>query len=135
MKVIAAPPIADYSLHRWDLLKQAMQEPEPIREILDRVQTTLENNHNVFLVGAFPYRGPVAPVPLAPAPQTSSGWYLQDYLHNWAAQTSFLVLSPRYSKQSFCYSRTGAHQRDGALVDAGTFGVETGDICRCQLKS
>ena len=87
----AIPAIDDYSLHRWDLLKHAMEERDPIRETLVRVQTTLQSGHKIFLVGAFPYRGPDAPVPFAPAPQTPFGWELQSYLHNWAAQTSFLI--------------------------------------------
>jgi len=87
----ALPSVNDYSLHRWDLLKRAMETPDAVRHILDRAQATLDAGHTVFLVGGFPASAPFPPSALAPAPNSASGWSFQAYVRNWGQQTSYVV--------------------------------------------
>jgi hypothetical protein len=87
----ALPAVDDYSLHRWDLLKRAMQTPEAINPILDRIRATLDSGHIVFLVGAFPPGASAKPAALPPAPNAIAGWSFQAYVRNWGQQTSYLV--------------------------------------------
>jgi len=47
----AIPDIGDYSLFRWDLVKNAMEQPDPMHDLLVRAESTLRSAHRVFLVG------------------------------------------------------------------------------------
>ena len=85
------PPVSDRSLHRWDLLKEAMEDPDPMRELLERINATLKAGHYVFLVGGLPTDGKSEPAILAPAPQTDAGWALRAYTTNWARRTWWTV--------------------------------------------
>lgn len=87
----ALPCVDDYSLHRWDLLKRAMETPDAVSNVLERVRATLDAGHTVYLVGGFPPKIPLPPAPLAAAPNTPSGWSFQAYVRNWGQQTSQVV--------------------------------------------
>ncbi len=56
---VTLPPIGDLALHRWDLIKQTLAEPDPVPELISRAQHVLQARHKVFLVGK-----------LGPAPAT-----------------------------------------------------------------
>ncbi|MCC6579730.1 MAG: hypothetical protein IT440_04760 [Phycisphaeraceae bacterium] len=43
------PPIPVVSYHRYDLIKQRMMEEDPLKPLLDRVETTLRSGHRVWL--------------------------------------------------------------------------------------
>jgi hypothetical protein len=87
----ALPSVDDYSLHRWDLLKRAMQTPDAIAEILSHAKSTLESGHTVYLIGNFPpaAAGPVAPLPSVP--NQFFGWSFQAYVRNWGQLVSYGV--------------------------------------------
>jgi hypothetical protein len=87
----ALPSVDDYSLHRWDLLKRAMETPSAVDKTLARAQATLDAGHTVYLVGGFPPRAAAPPIALAPAPNSPSGWSFQAYVRNWGQQTSYVV--------------------------------------------
>lgn len=88
---MASPIVDDYSLHRWDLLKRAMETPDAVDKILARAQATLDGGHTVYLVGGFPPRVAPPPIALAPAPNSPSGWSFQAYVRNWGQQISYGV--------------------------------------------
>jgi len=85
------PPLSDYRLFRWDLVKQAMTERDPIRELLVRVEFALRSGHSVFIVGQVGSRPIQRPLPLPPAPSTPYGWNLEAYLTNWKEQIVDLI--------------------------------------------
>jgi len=84
------PDISDRSLFRWDLVKDAMAQPDPMHDLLIRAELALRSGNRVFVVGHFnPSR---QPPPMPPAPSASYGWNMEAYLANWRQQlVGFLV--------------------------------------------
>jgi hypothetical protein len=52
------PDIEDHRVHRYDLVKQWLARPEPLRHVLGSVGRTLETGHRVWIVGDLPFVGP-----------------------------------------------------------------------------
>ena len=48
---LAVPQIEDFTLYRWDLLKQAMARPDPVPDLISRAEIVLRAGHKIFLVG------------------------------------------------------------------------------------
>jgi hypothetical protein len=80
------PPIADHSLHRWDLIKDKMQEIAPEQPVIDRVESTLRNGRRVWIVGYL----------ILPSP--------------WQARATARRLAPQENGRwdEFAYDRAGA---------------------------
>lgn len=87
----ALPSVNDYSLHRWDLLKRAMETPDAVANALGRAQATLDAGHTVYLVGGFPPGAASPPPSLGPAPSSPAAWSFQAYVRNWGQQASYVV--------------------------------------------
>ena len=88
---IALPPLADFSLHRWDLLKQAIAGPDPVPELLSRVQNVLQAGHKVFLVGKLGPAPGTQPESLPPAPLSSFGWQFEAYTSQWKSELTYWI--------------------------------------------
>ena len=85
------PDISDYRLFRWDLVKQAMMQTDPMRELLVRMELALRLGHNVIVVGQFGPLPVAQPQPLPPAPLTTYGWNMEAYLARWNEQVIYLI--------------------------------------------
>ena len=85
------PDISDYCRFRWDLVKEAMTQTDPIHELLVRIELALRSGHRVIVVGQFGSVPVVEPQPLPPAPLAAQGWDMESYLANWAGQVSYLI--------------------------------------------
>jgi hypothetical protein len=84
------PPLEDYTLQRYDLLKAKMQTKDPIAPVIDRITSTLQSGNRVWLVGNFPFTQEPLPE-IRPAPNNPWGWYDGPYSFHWGAQvTQFL---------------------------------------------
>jgi len=96
------PPLEDYAVHRYDLLKAKMQTNDPIASVIDRISSTLQSGNRVWLVGNMP--STQEPLPeILPAPNNPWGWFDEPYSFYWGVQvTQFL----------------SAHCRLGAVVMA-----------------
>jgi len=88
---LALPPLADFSLHRWDLLKEAIAGPDPVPEILSRAQNVLQEGHKVFLVGKLGPPPPTKPEPFPPAPQSQFGWQMEAYTGEWKSELTYWI--------------------------------------------
>ena len=88
---IALPPLADFSLHRWDLLKQAIAGPDPVPELLSRMQNVLQAGHKVFLVGKLGPAPATQPDSLPPAPLSSFGWQFEAYTSQWKSELTYWI--------------------------------------------
>ena len=91
------PPLEDYTLQRYDLLKVKMQTKDPITPVIDRITSTLQSGNRVWLVGNMPFTE--EPVPeILPAPNNSWGWSDVPYSFYWGVQvTQFLSAHSRRS--------------------------------------
>lgn len=79
------PPMRDLSIHRYDLLKEAMQSSDPMRPILDTVAGALRSGRRVYVVGdlAMPREGErLGSLPPATTPEllAASGSYLDTWM-------------------------------------------------------
>jgi hypothetical protein len=91
---MSLPPMNDFSVHRFDLLKEQMAAADPIQPVIDAVTRTLQQGHRVYLVGdlEFPSRARSAArweqllLNLEPAPVAWLGWDAFSYQQAWALQ-------------------------------------------------
>jgi hypothetical protein len=86
---LAVPQIEDFSLHRWDLLKQAMARPDPVPDLISRAEMVLRAGHKIFLVGKLGPPSPTQPEPLPPAPESEFGWQMEPYLAQWKSELTY----------------------------------------------
>lgn len=83
------PPLADHTIHRYDLVKDSLAAPEGIAPVLAQMGATLRAGHRVWMVGQInsPPVGRSAPV-LRPAPNDPrAGWDESVYEAVWMLQT------------------------------------------------
>jgi hypothetical protein len=84
------PPLEDYALMRYDLLKAKMQTKDPIAPVIDRITSTLQSGNRVWVVGDMPFTQ--KPVPeILPAPNNAWGWLDEPYSFYWGAQVNQLL--------------------------------------------
>ena len=81
------PPLEDYTLQRYDLLKAKMQTKDPIAPVIDRITSTLQSGNRVWLVGNIPFSQEPLPE-IRPAPNNPWGWFDVDYSYYWGVQVS-----------------------------------------------
>jgi hypothetical protein len=94
------PPLSDLSLHRYDLLKAEMQNPDALRPLLEQVSAALRDGHRVWLVGRIPLDGHPPPA-IQPAPNNSWGWHLFPYTQVWAAELGYFLTLHATGAQRF----------------------------------
>ena len=88
-KWITLPHVEDLTLHRWDLIKRRLAEPDPVPELISRAQNVLQAGHKIFLVGKLGPAAATAPEPVPPAPQSSFGWNMEAYTSQWKAELTY----------------------------------------------
>jgi hypothetical protein len=90
------PPLADYSWHRYDLLKIQMQNTNALRSVFDRITATLRAGNRVWVAADagwmdIPDPGTQSPYNLPPAPLKSTGWLDLPYIMQWSSQTAHFL--------------------------------------------
>jgi hypothetical protein len=91
------PPLEDYAVHRYDLLKAKMQTKDPIAPVINRITSTLQSGNRVWLVGNIPFTQEPLPE-ILPAPNNPWGWFDEPYSFYWGVQvTQFLSAHCRRS--------------------------------------
>jgi hypothetical protein len=86
---LTLPQVEDLTLHRWDLLKQAMVKPDPVPELISRARSLLQAGHKIFLVGKLGPAPATQPESLPPAPQSQSGWQMEAYTNQWKSELTY----------------------------------------------
>jgi hypothetical protein len=89
---VAVPPLEDLRIHRYDLLKAAMAQPNPMEPAVELMGKTLQSGHRVWVVGGLPTtRTDVPPPILPPAPHGPQGWNNGPYVTVWGMQTAYFL--------------------------------------------
>jgi len=84
---MTVPDLADHRMHRYDLVKARMEEPEPLRDVAEALERTLRSGHRVWVAGRVDFPPPGAqPLDLPPAPQSRAGWLEFAYVQVWSQQ-------------------------------------------------
>jgi hypothetical protein len=86
------PPLEDYRLQRYDLIKAKMQMENPTQPVLDKVAATLQSGNRVWLVGWIPLDGKPPP-DVRPAPNNPWGWHEAKYTYIWGAQVAYFIVT------------------------------------------
>jgi hypothetical protein len=85
---ITVPTMTEHRVHRYDLMKSKMIEPDPLGDVRIAVHQTLQANHRVWVVGGARPLDPDMPR-LGPAPNPYFGW--AGYMSYWSMEIgSFL---------------------------------------------
>jgi hypothetical protein len=90
------PPLADHATHRYDLVRDQIQNTNAIQPVLERIVTTLQHGQRVWVLAGMgwmdiPEPGTVAPPSLPPAPLENSGWSEAPYTMVWDSQVGHLL--------------------------------------------
>jgi hypothetical protein len=88
------PDVKQHFIHRYDLFKDKMAEPQPITPLLIKMQETLQSGHRVWVVvwGELQLLGEgQSPHGLPPAPNSPYGWSEGAYSTVWSEQAVFVL--------------------------------------------
>ena len=84
------PELGDLRVHRFDIFREKMSEPEPIRPVLEKIASTLRSGHRLWIIGGLDFLKPGAKpfyVPPLPNGPLSEGAYLA----MWSQQAAFFL--------------------------------------------
>jgi hypothetical protein len=89
------PPLADYRMQRFDLLREQMLADHPMSAVLQEIRQVLERGNRLFLVGwyQFPPASSPPPADLPKPPNLATGWNEVPYEDQWGAQVGHLINS------------------------------------------
>jgi hypothetical protein len=111
------PPLSDWRLHRYDLVKEKLAATEPIKPVLDQIAQTLGAGNRLWIVGNLPPAEPDEKVTpdLPPAPEGPSGWFDVPYSYVWGRQADLFITAQGRHIESI---PTGADDRVNELERA-----------------
>jgi hypothetical protein len=86
------PPLSDFEVQRHDLFKQQLEGNQPLRPVLEKIESTLRDGHCVWLVGYLPFALPPRPAPrLQPGRQTETGWRGGPFMMAFGMEVAYFV--------------------------------------------
>jgi hypothetical protein len=86
------PEITDQSAQRFDMFKIKTLQNEPIKNVVQKIISTLQNGHRVWLVGGLNFLRPgEVPAVLPPAPHSPYGWSAVSYMITWSQEAAFAI--------------------------------------------
>lgn len=111
------PPIADHTIHRYDLVKAAMQSTGVIDPLLTRVREALQTGRRVWIVGGLGPAPDAAPLPDLPAPPLpDTGWAAWPYTDRWASQVGWFVRRHAVDARAIDIGEPGGRFEAASLV-------------------
>ncbi|SPQ02156.1 conserved membrane hypothetical protein [Candidatus Sulfobium mesophilum] len=88
------PALEDTSIHRYDLLKEKMKQPQTITEDLKKISSTLQSGGIIWVVGRINPKGRDRFVTsLPPPPLPTTGWSSAPYTDNWGNHLMSVLFS------------------------------------------
>ncbi|HTB84632.1 MAG TPA: hypothetical protein VK742_13330 [Candidatus Sulfotelmatobacter sp.] len=90
------PPLSDHKVHRYDLVRTQIQDPNVMQAVFAHATNALRSGHRVWVLSMMglmdvPDAGTVAPASLPPAPLPQSGWSEAPYTYVWNSQLAHLL--------------------------------------------
>ena len=82
-RIIAIPPGVDARLHRFDQVKAAMQDADPLRSAYESIESTLRAGRRVWVVGGITDAPPQIRTVLPAPPLPGTGWNSGPYEMAW----------------------------------------------------
>ena len=90
---VTIPPVDSHNVHRNDQVFEKMNEPDPMLPVLREIISTLQNSHNVWLVGNMSALRP------DPPPSAQPVKWFGTYFNYWNAQVSSVLVSHALREQ------------------------------------
>lgn len=117
------PPLKDHSIHRYDLVREAMETPGAIQPVLAKAASTLRAGHRVWFIGTMdgvPKAGRPMPADLPPAPTNYFGPELR-YTWNWTSQVAQFLSneSRQFNLEYYTTNQSVNSAEDLKLFEAG----------------
>ncbi len=110
------PPMPDVRVHRYDLLKSAMQTPAVLDPLLAELRTVLAAGGRVWIVGPTA-RMPDAPHGrLPPPPLAKTGWQSAPYEWNWMCEAGSLLVARAATVTQIPLANRGGPYEDAGLL-------------------
>jgi hypothetical protein len=90
------PPLADHTLHRYDLVRAQIQNTNALQSVLQNIRAALQRGNRVWILAspgliAIPEPGAPALPDLPPAPLPATGWSEAPYTVVWDSQIAHLL--------------------------------------------
>jgi Dolichyl-phosphate-mannose-protein mannosyltransferase len=90
------PPLADHTLHRYDLVRAQIQNTNALQSVLQNIRAALQRGQRVWILAspgliAIPEPGTPALPDLPPAPLEKTGWSEAPYTVVWDSQIAHLL--------------------------------------------
>lgn len=85
------PPMEEIRIHRYDLMKRAMQSSDPIGPLANQIVETLRGGHTVWIVGFLKFPQAGEPIPQYPPYYKGIGMNDAAYYFSWSEQLGKLV--------------------------------------------
>lgn len=115
--VSSVPPLADHTMHRYDLVKAQMMAADPMAALLARVQRVLSSGHHVWYVGRIDVPADGHLPALLPPPRPESGWSVVPYQKIWSLQLGSFLRDHVGVGPRIPIGVTGGRLEDAALYD------------------
>jgi hypothetical protein len=81
---ITSPTMNEHRIHRYDLMKAKMIEPDPLSDVRSAIRETLQSYHRVWIVGGARPAEEGLPTTLGPPPHPQLGW--AGYMSFWSIE-------------------------------------------------
>ena len=95
------PPLADVRAHRYDLVKSAMLDPDPLWPLIERLQSVLSSGGRVWVVGELPRVPAFARITrLGPPPLPGTQWSSDPYEARWSQEVSQFLAAHTTNRRS-----------------------------------
>lgn len=115
--VLSVPPLTDMTVHRYDLVKAAMQHRDPLQPLLTRIQATLQSGRTVWYSGNLK-ASPPGPAPRLPGPPPlpGSGWRTGPYDAAWTHTVAAFMRDHAVTIGAVDVGERGGRLEDVAMV-------------------
>ncbi len=90
-KFTTVPPLADTTIHRYDLVQKAMESPQPIAGLMHDMEQALRNGGTVWAIGEIILPDQNESVPVLPPYTPGNGYSDSDYLTSWSMQIAVFL--------------------------------------------
>jgi hypothetical protein len=80
---ILVPPLSDATIHRYDLLKEALTRSDPLEPVFARMAETMQAGHRVWIAGGLGATPAGEQAKKLPPASDATGWSYERYLFSW----------------------------------------------------
>ena len=101
VEAFTIPPMVDMAVHRYDLLKKAMLDVDPVAQLLGRIERSLTTGHSVWVIGEVERPHPAVRLTKPdPPPLPNTRWSSKPYEQAWTKQVGQFLAAHTTERES-----------------------------------